>query len=254
MAYTPPTPPRNFSIDEYKKKLGDPFNKVVGLKRQLGKSLGTPYLSGAEAKHHLVVKLKELSDKSFNKQQIIEKIKKEYGLKMDAAKAVGNYLIPENTGQSKADEEKQKKMKLRMKAISGVLDENRMAAKSGAGLAERRTGKADNLKKGMLAPHIHGVQTTAVRGAEEKPMGTLVVGPWGGGAENLTKKGDLEVQHIEGGTGFSGGKPAEGGFAGGKPQRGVASIAEARKKKSAEKPDDKPENTADLGHQNKLAA
>jgi len=230
MAYTPPTPPKNFSIDSYKKKLGDPF-KVIGLKRQLGSHLGKPYLSGAEAKHHLVSKLKEYSNKSYNKKQIIDKMKKEYSLKMDVAKALGNYLIPGKTGPSKDELEKIKERNLRMKFIVDVIGSKRVSARSGQSAGDKRKEAAEEKKQEMLAPRTPGYQ----KDTAEKSMGNLVVGPWSGKAEELTRSGDLEVKHIEGGTGLAGGKPTGAGLAGGKLEEGVASVIDLNKKREEKK-------------------
>lgn len=245
MAYVPTTPPRNFSIDSYKRKLGDPF-KITGLKRQLGQHLGKPYLSGAEAKHHLVSTLKKYSSLSYNKKQIIDKMKKEYSLKLDVAKALGNYLIPEKVGRTAVEEKKWKAGNIRYRRLQGIGSMGRL---SGSPEDKGKTTRdkllkarvpessfAKNQTSGQASvSSISGHSIGGIANAHEGAAGIARVSPL------EVKDGSMKVKLNKGGQGLAV-----------QPGKGVTGIANL-KDASNDETGSNPENHKDMSHQVPLA-
>jgi hypothetical protein len=209
-------------------------NQMLGnqnIKKRLLKHMGVPMADVEKIREHIAEETHFLAANLKSKKQILQHYRGKWGLNDTNAKKLLNIIAPEGTGPSKEQLAKIKERNLRMKFVADVLGD-RANLGSGQTAADKRKEETEKKKQDMLMSHTPGYQ----KGMAEKSAGNnLVVGPWGGGAQNLTKKGDLEVQHIEGGAGFASGKP-KGGVA------SVVSLEEARKKKLKEKAQDESEH------------
>ena len=199
------------------------------------KHMGVPMAEVGKIREHIAEETHQLGRDLKSKKQILQHFRGKWGLSDTNSKKLLQAIAPGKTGPSKKDLEKIKEKNLRMKFIVDVIGSKRVSARSGQSAGDKRKEAAEGKKQEMLAPRVPGYHSGTAEGPAEKSMGNLVVGPWGGKAEELTRSGDLEVKHIEGGTGLAGGKPTGAGLAGGKLEEGVASVIDLNKKREEKK-------------------
>jgi len=182
-------------------------------------------------REHIAQETHQLGRDLKSKKQILQHFRGKWGLSDTNSKKLLQAIAPEKTGPSEAELKKREKENIDYRRfgagalgrLRGDAVERRGAAVKQAILAPRGVGGAAGQKSsGGLASvtSIVGRRPSETGGA---PQG--VVGVAGRSGDLEVKKADLEVHHIEGGTGLAGGKPAEG----------VASVIDLNKKREEKK-------------------
>lgn len=140
--------PKISKIEALKRLRGDVFSKVSGLKEGVRNYVGKQ-VSNEEIKKHLAEHLSQESSKLKSKRQIIDGLKKKYGLDWYAGKKIGDYLMPPEIKLT--DAEKKKIIEGKIRTSRRISDIGNWRAKRGM------VDRAEEIRNKIRAPHLNNV-------------------------------------------------------------------------------------------------